>query len=246
MSVKVEFKPLTYSEQFNTWLIKRKDLHPVAASKTLPNWFRNTEPSFNTEEGFTDATVKRCVPFFEALSSGFYIKSHSDVKMILRDGQIRVKAPISDFDLPSPIDRHNPKQASKLFDHMDLDVNHVFKYINPWSIKLPKGYSCLFTHPLNAAGNNSITFFSGVVDCDTFNYASVNFPFMLNKGFTEFDIKQGEPLVQVIPFKRENYTYKVSATSKKDVERKEREGLNIFSIADNAYRKLYWHKRKDK
>lgn len=246
MSVNVVFKPLTFNKQFNQWLTERKDLHPVAASKELPDWFRATAPRFKSEQGFSDSTVKRCVPFLEALSSGFYIRSHTDVNMILDKGQVHVKAPISDFDMPSPIDRHKYEQADRLFNNMDLDVNHAFKYINPWSIKLPKGYSCLFTHPLNAAGNKSITFFSGVVDCDTYTSLSVNFPFILNKGFTEFNIKQGEPLVQVIPFKRENYNYVVSSTTEADVGRKERESLNIFSVAENAYRKLYWHKSKDK
>ena len=34
---------------------------------------------------------------------------------------------------------------------------------------------------------------------------TINFPFILNKRDEQFLIKKGEPMVQVIPFKRESY-----------------------------------------
>ena len=45
---------------------------------------------------------------------------------------------------------------------------------------------------------------SGIVDTD--NYINtINFPFILHKRDEQFLIKKGEPMVQVIPFKRESW-----------------------------------------
>jgi hypothetical protein len=45
---------------------------------------------------------------------------------------------------------------------------------------------------------------SGVVDTDVY-INLINFPFILNKRDEQFLIKRGEPMVQVIPFKRDSW-----------------------------------------
>ena len=77
------------------------------------------------------------------------------------------------------------------------------KFINKWLIKTPPGYSCLFVKPMNRI-ESRFEIIPGVVDTDTF-INIINFPFILHKRNEQFLIKKGEPMVQVIPFKRESW-----------------------------------------
>jgi hypothetical protein len=53
-----------------------------------------------------------------------------------------------------------------------------YKIINPWKIKTPKGYSCLFVSPLNNS-DDRFSIISGIVDTDTFPN-EINFPIIIN------------------------------------------------------------------
>jgi hypothetical protein len=77
------------------------------------------------------------------------------------------------------------------------------KFINKWLIKTQPGYSCLFVKPMNRI-ETRFEIIAGVVDTDTY-INTINFPFILNKRDEQFLIKKGEPMVQVIPFKRESW-----------------------------------------
>ena len=83
----------------------------------------------------------------------------------------------------------------------------AFKWINHWITKTPKGWSCLFIHPMH---HDDLPFkiLAGLVDTDKYPIP-VHFPFLLKEGFSGI-IKKGTPIVQVIPFKRETFTSKIS------------------------------------
>jgi hypothetical protein len=79
----------------------------------------------------------------------------------------------------------------------------------------------------------------GVVDTD--NYINtVNFPFILLKRDEQFIIKKGEPMVQVIPFKRESY----KMWSGFYFEKLHQKTLNILnSKYINRYKSFAWRKK---
>ena len=74
------------------------------------------------------------------------------------------------------------------------------KFHNPWTIRTPPGWSCLFTAPLNHT-NDVVQILAGVVDTDRYQ-APVNFPFVTIAGDGTHVLEKGTPLVQVIPFQR--------------------------------------------
>ena len=77
--------------------------------------------------------------------------------------------------------------------------------LNPWKIKTPKGYSCLFVPPLNNS-DDRFSIIPGIVDTDTFP-SEINFPIIINGDkypVLETTIKKGTPYVQIIPFKRDS------------------------------------------
>ena len=75
------------------------------------------------------------------------------------------------------------------------------KFMNPWRIKLPPGYSLLFTQPLNRP-DLPFTCFSGVVDCDRFD-TTVNIPFAWTGPTGDHVLPAGTPIAQVVPLRRE-------------------------------------------
>ena len=86
-----------------------------------------------------------------------------------------------------------------------------YKILNPFHIKTPKGYSCLFIPPLNNK-DDRFEIISGIVDTDIFQ-TEINFPFLVNTDkypSLETTIQRGTPYVQVIPFKRDEWKFKLN------------------------------------
>jgi hypothetical protein len=66
----------------------------------------------------------------------------------------------------------------------------------------------MFTAPVHRP--SIFTILDGVVDTDTYN-APVNFPFVLNDITFEGLIPAGTPMVQVIPFRREEWEMSIGS-----------------------------------
>jgi len=183
---------------------------PDNARRFLPSWIKKMKEQ--TEEGYGLGgqggrhldTVRKCVPFLDAMKIGYSIPAPCDIWIkIIQNGTAFEHEVRSGFNLAGSthevISKHDPRQMG-----MGPYRGLVFKFNNPWKINTRKGYSCLFVNPINS-GNKYFESFTGVVDTD--NYQNIiNFPFRVlnpdNKPEFEFMIKRGEPIVQVIPFKR--------------------------------------------
>ena len=137
------------------------------------------------------------------------------------------------------ISGHHPDQFGGGFDLYPLGTE-VLKLNSPWVIKVPKGYSVYFKNPANHHANN-INIFEGLVDHDKYPL-NVNFPFMWTGGERGvFLIKKGTPLAQIIPIKRETFKEKFDVISNKKIESLE---TYLRSFLHDAYKKVWWHKRK--
>ena len=164
--------------------------HPLPASKLVPEWYRKMP---GVGEGIE--TVKKCVPILDALTSGYVITLPTDVYF---DGSN--KQFWSDSPFPINSDHHSIQTQDVEIDP-DFD-SQPHKWINLWKIKTPKGYSCLFIHPLNRT-DLPFKSFTGVVDTDK-HPLIINFPFVMKKDFSG-RIPAGTPIIQIIPFKREDW-----------------------------------------
>jgi hypothetical protein len=119
---------------------------PKPASRLVPDWYKNTQSYTNGERkpsgnGNTSATIKRCVPVFDAITAGYIIESPADVFVSIKDGQQWFEW--SDFGL---IEFHPIEQAP---EHPDKKPFSYPKWTNPWAITTPKGYSTLFVQPFH-------------------------------------------------------------------------------------------------
>jgi len=215
---------------------------PKPASKVLPQWYKEM-PSYSTEDGKktppkgpgTTATIKKCVPVFDALTSGYILTTVTDVYVRDSDNGIFPYFQWIDFNA---IEFHPVVQAEK-YPGVNETSPPFPKWMSPWSIKTPKGYSCLFIAPMHQ-NNEYFKILPGIVDTD--KYASpVNFPFILKPGFRGL-IPVGTPMAQVIPFKRESWKMNLGG---EDEQQKVHKELNIIkSRFFDAYRSIMWTKKE--
>ncbi len=121
---------------------------PVRAKSVLPDWFRRLPPVDKRHLSTTNngLTVKRCMPFLDAMSAGWILPIAATVRLDIKDGGRCVEAGW-EFDrvMVSNHGAHqvagNPKEPSP-----------PCKFHNYWSIRTPPGWSCLFLPPLNRPG----------------------------------------------------------------------------------------------
>jgi|LakMenEpi03Aug12_release.lakeMendotaPanAssembly.Ray.scaffolds.fasta_scaffold785784_1 hypothetical protein len=184
---------------------------PKPAFQVIPDWYKDTESYLSDVKkpngnGDTSATIKRCMPIFDALNSGYILVTYNDI-WVSKKSEIDAKTneptgkKVSWYEWPSfsPIQFHSIEQAKK---YPNVKNDAIPKWTNPWGIKTPPGFSTLFIPPVHR--NNVFTAFPGVVDTDTYT-APVNIVFVLSDPDFEGLVPAGTPIVQVIPFKRESW-----------------------------------------
>jgi len=185
-------------------------LQPIPASSLIPEWLKKTESYIGRKKkvypnGQTLATIKRCMPVFDAITSGYLLLLPADLYVSQVDGK-----PYYSWNSYDLVQFHISDQASL---HPDTSENSVPKFINPWGIKTPKGYSTLFVNPMHRELPFNIL--PGVVDTDKYTQP-VNFPFTLRDEKFEGLIPKGTPIAQVIPFKRDSW--EMSIGKEKDLD----------------------------
>ncbi len=173
---------------------------PAPASKFLPDWFRNLprEIGMKDAHGLPGLTVRACLPVADIMSLGWIIPLPFDIWAAPDPHtghlQFRWKDGI-DF---SPLDQHHPGQIGG--DASPFEGMMPLKFINPWRVTLPPGWSASFVHPINHF-ELPFTAFSGAVDCDALD-VPVNVPFFWTARAPEVHVPAGTPMVQVIPYER--------------------------------------------
>ena len=184
---------------------------PEPSFKNIPDWYKEIESYIGGEkktsgDGGTTGTIKRCMPVFDVINAGYILKTPADVFVSQKEtfdelGNSMGKRPWYEWANFSLIACHPVEQAPNHPNRNGHQESYP-KWINPWSIKTPPGYSVLFVQPFHRSSD--FTILPGVVDTDTYS-APVNFPFVLNDINFEGIIPAGTAMAQVIPFQREDW-----------------------------------------
>jgi hypothetical protein len=211
---------------------------PQPASKFIPDWYKNMESYMDGEkkpsgDGGSKATIKRCMPVFDAIISGYIITSPADVYVSLKDGQ-----QFFEWSSLGLISFHPIKQAP---EHPSVKPHAYPKWINPWAIKTPKGYSTLFVQPMHR--ESVFTILPGIVDTDTYT-ATVNFPMVINDPNFEGLIPKGTPIAQAIPFKREDWQMEIG--SQKELIEQNSITQKLQTKFFDRYKSMFWSRKEYK
>jgi hypothetical protein len=231
-----------------------KEDYPIPTKLNIPEWYKKLEHTV------LNKTIKGCMPFLDTLTCGyllkmpqdFYVKHNVDNKNEkgeefkdsfqtygLHDMSHLLSA--KSVNLNSGFDNHPIKQLEGS-PFIEKNKNLPFyKILNPWKIKTPKGYSCLFVPPLNNS-DDRFSIIPGIVDTDTFPN-EINFPIIINGDkypVLETEIKKGTPYVQIIPFKRDSWKMTTKSRKQKEIQNSRIfYGLSLLNI----YKDKYWNKK---
>lgn len=211
---------------------------PLPASKFIPEWYSkmesyiggNKKPAGN---GTTTATIKRCMPVFDAITAGYIITSPADVYVSIKDGEQFFEWASLGLISFHPIEQAPGHPAQK---------PHAYpKWNNPWAVKTPKGYSTMFVQPMHR--ESVFTILPGIVDTDQYS-AAVNFPMVVNDPEFEGLIPKGTPIAQVIPFKRDTWNMEIG--SDKDIKEQNNIVQKLNTKFFDKYKSMFWTRKEYK
>lgn len=213
---------------------------PQPAIKQVPDWYKNIseywaeEGKKILEPGVTPATIKKCIPVFDAMTAGYILFTQVEVQVRQQDG-----IPFYNWAAQDAISFHPIEQADL---HPKANGFSFPKWVNPYAIKTPPGYSVLFVPPMHNP-NNIFTILPGFVDTDTYK-APVNFPFVLDDPKWEGIIPAGTPMAQVIPIKRESWKHKIG--SSKEIKEASLISSKLSTLFFNSYKRQFWSRKEYK
>lgn len=191
---------------------------PIPASKVLPEWYKKTSSMLHegtlamTSDGNPSRTIKACMPIFDMIAAGYVITLPGDLHVENKNEEFPIIQWSTDqMDL---ITHHVPEQFSNY--NVPPEYHQIaYKFMNPWIVKTKPGYSCMFIQP-SMRDDLPFQIIPAIVDTDK-HPVSVNFPFFLRKDFFGA-LEMGTPIMQVIPFKREDWESEYSFTTPQDIE----------------------------
>lgn len=226
---------------------------PKPSLLTIPESYKNLSKNIEDHESPGARTVKACIPFLDALTVGYIISFPADFCFRVKEekndkGEVRhhIKAFMNDMMPKTALDyfsieTHNHQQMPPSLRSSYRTMDIIFKILNPWHIKTPPGYSCIFTNPFNR--NTPFKIIDGIVDTDSYP-VTINFPAFWTKDTSVKDtiVEKGTPLALVIPFKREQWKMK-TMNGKINEPKAYTKFATLFR--DN-YKKMFWNKKSYK
>ena len=211
------------------------------AKKHIPDWYKNTKPhNYNNldfdSSNFPIKNLKNCIPFLDSLTSGYMIELWCDVHFKILDKENSIHSVIWGQAHPAPLALRDDQQNKLLPIPAGFESTHYIWQL-PLSIKTPKGYSVIATHPFNRYDLPFITL-TGIIDSEN-NVGGGNIPFFIRKDF-EGTIKKGTPIMQIIPFKRENWRVERDQDVYAEGKINSTRSLNTFF---GYYKNNWWNKK---
>lgn len=206
---------------------------PIPAKSHLPDWFRKL-PAVSKDHlspGNNGLTVKRCMPFLDAMTTGWLLTLAATVRLEVSQGGTIVTAGW-EFDR-TMVSNHGQHQVAG----NPQAPNPPCKFHNYWSVRTAPGWSCLFVPPLNR-GDQPFECVAGIVDTDSY-FAEIHFPFFATAPDGLYTIEKGTPLVQVIPLRRDDALGQatIRAASADDAVQRDKAQRNTLA-GDGWYRRV--------
>jgi hypothetical protein len=179
--------------------------------KKLPKYSYNTKSFINYGGSSNNLTVKSCLPTVDAYTSGYTISLPYDIQ-VHRDenNQASITWSLIVEGLHAFINKRTDMNENiHPWDNIDGYDNLEFNWMPYWSIKTPPGYSSMFIHPINRMDLPFYTI-GGIMDTDGWGDVG-NHPFMFKKNWSGI-IPAGTPVIQIIPFKRDDWDSNIDKT----------------------------------
>jgi hypothetical protein len=226
---------------------KNSETAPTKSVSVIPEWYKDLagykggtshsledlNPVNDRGSDGSDVSTKLCLPFFDAMASGYMYLLENDVLVDINENgkpSISWDQNSNLMDIRPSVDMAIPEDCHPI--QFGVKMNYYWE--------TPKNYSTLITHPLNRP---DLPFYvtSGIVDSDIWALP-VFIPFFIKKNFIG-KIKKGTPVFQMIPIKREVWNLEIDYSKESLLKHKIREEKRRTHITAH-YKKTTWQRKE--
>jgi len=214
-----------------------EECRPRPAKHFIPQWFKDIPSS-------APMTVKGCPSFPDYFSMGYVLPMWTDLKLSFsKKDEWSSLTPSENFKIDAHLNSQFIDYVKPNF--LGVEGEAVFKFICPWRIITPKGWSVLQL-PLFYNFNKEFSALPGVIDTDI--HHEINQQVLYHGSKEEIDIKRGTPLVLYVPFKREDVYLDadIRFANEKDMKKIDKNLLNYNTLfRPGIYRKMQRDRDRD-
>jgi len=216
---------------------------PVPAANMIPKWYKNTELYLEDEFGVNpnSMSIRGCMPFFEALTAGWILRSPADI--VIRASEDSVSVDCKKIGNCGVItDQKIDKYGDNKLIHQG---GHPVEIHTPWYIDAPEGYSVWVLPPLNRWEYQIYDYFhpfSGIYDVDT-HFRQAGIVAMLDTESIDIvRMKAGTPIAQLVFFNRDGIAQDatISEMTERDEMKQLKSGIER-DVNPHVYREEKWH-----
>jgi hypothetical protein len=199
---------------------------PVPTKDYLPEWYSKLplpKDSYEFNE-IAIQNVRACVPVGDFLTSGYILKTTYEFRVIEKIINFVPKMSIhtakpdarpsqlgENKAKPDKIQGIHPQDPVGIYSETMCPMRsqdkkrlgNYFKFESEWSIRTPPGYSCLVMQPYYLF-NQDVNIMPAIIDTDTYD-KHIPVAGFLTGNAEEVRFVAGDPLLQIIPFKRDNW-----------------------------------------
>jgi len=205
--------------KFDTNLEGLKETAPIQpAIKFIPEWFKRMPMQYmeklsNVGQGVgaSMSSTKLCPGMIEYFKQGYVVPLWADLLIDISRTDNELKYAWEFSDKTYKLDHHLHSQfldyAPK---HAQQNIHMIFKLINPWRVKLPKGYS-MYQLPMHYHYDDNFHVLPGIYPSDS--YPELHSQLCITK-LGQFVIERGTPIAHYVPFKRESFTLEITHNNK--------------------------------
>ena len=167
---------------------------PRPISEDYPKWLNDTNPDQN------EFSVNHCTPVMDYINSGYII--YNTYEYILKEK-------IQNFQKGTELETVNPRPKLRAINPAVMggsclpqkDIKSYFKIETDFKVITPPGYSCLVMQPFYDF-NKDYQLLPGIIDTDKYDWTISTMGYTKNP---DIRLMAGDRLLQIIPFKRENW-----------------------------------------
>lgn len=220
---------------------------PTPASQARPSWWKSIQPYHPEMKNgdfieFGSGTIKTCPAITDIQDFGYMMYFPFDIYVDATDkDRLRVDIPsrLKEGDSASGyVSSHFAWQVDGFKVGDEFHPQHI--KVNPvFGVSTPKGYSAWMTHPTNRT-DLPFRAMDSIVDTDTYTafWTVIIFVKMGFKGV----IEAGTPMLQVMPFKRDEVFYSKVVPKNESKWNKNWEGIKLKFY--RTYKTYFWSRKR--
>lgn len=188
--------------------------HPVLATDIIPPDIKNLPEPKNKygNEEIPIENIKTCPPSMDMASSGYIIKNSIEFTLTPSFQNFQQQLSLESARVAdNMLVNDKTKKIAALYNYKSCPLKsqsgYYFKYTTEWGVKTPQGYSCLILQPF-VLNETRYTVIPSIIDTDVYHKPIPLVGYLNTKDIVR--LRPGDPVLQVIPFKRDDWEMIIS------------------------------------